>query len=300
MTFAELVWKTRPGACEEEPPGDGSGRGRVQHGDERGRAARHDAQDPAVALVERIHLLGRLARGDVDLDDGAARLLHLQMDLLLVARADVVAQVREVVHRLAIGLDPEQLAQQLRHRVAADIGILEHEIVARVVPDRLDPRHQAISSKLVKEIALLDGDIAPFTTPAVAQALVSLRPDALVTGCAVAPVALAAPLLVVNVEGREAADEVTASDQAEDGIGTSASATLASGTLASDIVEPTTPWPRCELPSEPEMRRCPRPRVHRSFSDPGGWRNPTGAGRARTGRLGRFLRRAGRRGRSPA
>jgi pantetheine-phosphate adenylyltransferase len=35
-----------------------------------------------------------------------------------------------------------------------------------------DPRHQAISSKLVKEIAMLDGDISPFTTPAVAQALV--------------------------------------------------------------------------------------------------------------------------------
>ena len=35
-----------------------------------------------------------------------------------------------------------------------------------------DPRHQAISSKLVKEIALLGGDIAPFTTPAVAQALI--------------------------------------------------------------------------------------------------------------------------------
>ena len=36
-----------------------------------------------------------------------------------------------------------------------------------------DPRHQAISSKLVKEIAMLDGDISPFTTPAVAQALVT-------------------------------------------------------------------------------------------------------------------------------
>ena len=35
-----------------------------------------------------------------------------------------------------------------------------------------DPRHQAISSRLVKEIALLGGDIAPFTTPAVAGALV--------------------------------------------------------------------------------------------------------------------------------
>jgi pantetheine-phosphate adenylyltransferase len=35
-----------------------------------------------------------------------------------------------------------------------------------------DPRHQAIASRLVKEIARLGGDIAPFTTPAVTQALI--------------------------------------------------------------------------------------------------------------------------------
>ncbi|HVV93998.1 MAG TPA: pantetheine-phosphate adenylyltransferase, partial [Hyphomicrobiales bacterium] len=35
-----------------------------------------------------------------------------------------------------------------------------------------DPQHQAIASRLVKEIALLGGNIAPFTTPAVAKALV--------------------------------------------------------------------------------------------------------------------------------
>jgi pantetheine-phosphate adenylyltransferase len=35
-----------------------------------------------------------------------------------------------------------------------------------------DPRHQAISSRLVKEIALLGGDIRPFTTPKVADALI--------------------------------------------------------------------------------------------------------------------------------
>jgi len=35
-----------------------------------------------------------------------------------------------------------------------------------------DPRHQAISSRLVKEIALLGGDITPFTTPHVAEALI--------------------------------------------------------------------------------------------------------------------------------
>jgi pantetheine-phosphate adenylyltransferase len=35
-----------------------------------------------------------------------------------------------------------------------------------------DPRHQAIASKLVKEIALLGGNVAPFTTPNVTRLLV--------------------------------------------------------------------------------------------------------------------------------
>ena len=35
-----------------------------------------------------------------------------------------------------------------------------------------DPRHQAIASRLVKEIALLGGDITAFTTPAVAKAVI--------------------------------------------------------------------------------------------------------------------------------
>src|SRR4051812_22493313 len=34
-----------------------------------------------------------------------------------------------------------------------------------------DPRHQAISSRLVKEIASFGGDVSPFTTPAIAEAL---------------------------------------------------------------------------------------------------------------------------------
>ena len=35
-----------------------------------------------------------------------------------------------------------------------------------------DPRHQAIASRLVKEIALLGGDVTAFTTPRVAEALI--------------------------------------------------------------------------------------------------------------------------------
>src|SRR6202012_4291569 len=34
-----------------------------------------------------------------------------------------------------------------------------------------DPRHQAIASRLVKEIARLGGDVTAFTTPAIAEAL---------------------------------------------------------------------------------------------------------------------------------
>ena len=35
-----------------------------------------------------------------------------------------------------------------------------------------DPRHQAIASRLVKEIAVLGGDVSPFTTPHVAEQLI--------------------------------------------------------------------------------------------------------------------------------
>ena len=34
-----------------------------------------------------------------------------------------------------------------------------------------DPRHQAIASRLVKEIAMLGGDVSSFTAPNVAKAL---------------------------------------------------------------------------------------------------------------------------------
>jgi pantetheine-phosphate adenylyltransferase len=35
-----------------------------------------------------------------------------------------------------------------------------------------DPRHQAIASRLVKEIAMLGGNVAPFTSPYIADLLV--------------------------------------------------------------------------------------------------------------------------------
>ena len=35
-----------------------------------------------------------------------------------------------------------------------------------------DPRYQAIASRLVKEIALLDGDVSAFTSPYIADLLI--------------------------------------------------------------------------------------------------------------------------------
>ena len=49
-----------------------------------------------------------------------------------------------IVIGLPFGRQPEQLAEDLRHGVAADIGVLEHEGVARVVAHRLDARDQPV------------------------------------------------------------------------------------------------------------------------------------------------------------
>ena len=47
-------------------------------------------------------------------------------------------------HRPAIGGQAEQVADHLRHGVAADIGVVEHEGVARVVAHGFDARNQLV------------------------------------------------------------------------------------------------------------------------------------------------------------
>ena len=108
-----------------------------------------------------------------------------------------VAMVRSEAERLAAGQSTIEVVpfDTLLVKFAAQVGAsviirglravsdFEYEFQMVAMNQRLnteietvflmaDPRHQAISSRLVKEIALLDGDITPFTTPAVAQALV--------------------------------------------------------------------------------------------------------------------------------
>ena len=42
-------------------------------------------------------------------------------------------------HRLAVGRHAEQMADNLGHGVAADIGVFEHEGITRIVADGFDP-----------------------------------------------------------------------------------------------------------------------------------------------------------------
>ena len=116
---------------------------------------------PIFTLDERVEMV----RSEADnLAAGHASIEVLAFDTLLVKfAAQVGASV--IIRGLRAVSDFEYEFQMvaMNQRLNTDI-----ETVFLMA----DPRHQAISSRLVKEIALLDGDITPFTTSAVAEAVV--------------------------------------------------------------------------------------------------------------------------------
>ena len=116
---------------------------------------------PIFTLDERVEMVRTEAE---NLAAGHASIEVLAFDTLLVKfAAQVGASV--IIRGLRAVSDFEYEFQRvaMNQRLNTDI-----ETVFLMA----DPRHQAISSRLVKEIALLDGDITPFTTSAVAEALV--------------------------------------------------------------------------------------------------------------------------------
>lgn len=119
------------------------------------------AKAPLFTLEERVAMLnqeaGRVAAGRATI---AVRPFHT---LLVHFAAEVGAQV--IVRGLRAVSDFEYEFQMvaMNQRLSNEV-----ETVFLMA----DPMHQAISSRLVKEIAKLGGDIAPFTPPAVAQALI--------------------------------------------------------------------------------------------------------------------------------
>jgi hypothetical protein len=47
-------------------------------------------------------------------------------------------------HRPAVGRQPEQVADDFGHGIAADIGVIEHEGVARIVAHGIDAGNQLV------------------------------------------------------------------------------------------------------------------------------------------------------------
>ena len=119
------------------------------------------AKTPLFTLKERVAMVkaeaGRQARG-------LATVEVRSFDTLLVKFAEEVG-AGVIIRGLRAVSDFEYEFQMvaMNQRLSSEI-----ETVFLMA----DPRHQAISSRLVKEIALLGGAVAPFTTPAVAKALV--------------------------------------------------------------------------------------------------------------------------------
>ena len=115
---------------------------------------------PLFSLDERLEMVTREA---APLAEGRAQITVQTFDTLLVKFAEQVG-ASVIIRGLRAVSDFEYEFQMvaMNQRLNAEI-----ETVFLMA----DPRHQAISSRLVKEIALLDGNIAPFTTPYVADLL---------------------------------------------------------------------------------------------------------------------------------
>ena len=108
-----------------------------------------------VAMVEaECEALGR--------DTGVEFVAHPFENLLIDAARDVGAQV--ILRGLRAVADFEYEFQMVGMNRKLDDTIETVFLMA-------EPEHQAIASKLVKEIARLGGDVSPFVTPAVAAAL---------------------------------------------------------------------------------------------------------------------------------
>jgi len=119
------------------------------------------AKDPMFSLDERVAMLkaeaGKLAAGQATIE-------VRPFDTLLVKFAEEVG-AGVIIRGLRAVSDFEFEFQMVAMNQRLNSEIETVFLMA-------DPRHQAISSRLVKEIALLGGDITAFTTPAVAAALV--------------------------------------------------------------------------------------------------------------------------------
>ena len=122
--------------------------------------ATNASKNPIFTLQERVEMVRREAE---PLAEGRAKISVETFDTLLVNFAEQIGAA-VIIRGLRAVSDFEYEFQMvaMNQRLNAEI-----ETVFLMA----DPRHQAISSRLVKEIAMLEGNIAPFTTPYVAKLL---------------------------------------------------------------------------------------------------------------------------------
>jgi pantetheine-phosphate adenylyltransferase len=126
--------------------------------------AANEGKGPLFSTAERAALL----QAEVDaLGDGEG-LATIQIDpfdrLLMTYASDLGAQV--IVRGLRAVSDFEYEFQMVSMNRALNDSIETVFLMA-------EPEHQAIASRLVKEIARLGGDVSSFVTPAVNDALIS-------------------------------------------------------------------------------------------------------------------------------
>lgn len=118
---------------------------------------------PLFSLEERVAMVENVSK-DISDRTGAEIRVHPFENLLIDCARDVGAST--IVRGLRAVADFEYEFQMVGMNRKLDDQIDTVFLMA-------DPEHQAIASKLVKEIARLGGDIAPFVTPAVREALLT-------------------------------------------------------------------------------------------------------------------------------
>ncbi len=121
-------------------------------------------KSPLFTLEERVEMLEKDC-ADLSEQTGTEIIVHPFENLLINCAHDVGAQV--IVRGLRAVADFEYEFQMVGMNRSLDNSIETVFLMA-------EAKHQAIASKLVKEIARLDGDISKFVTPHVANRFLNI------------------------------------------------------------------------------------------------------------------------------
>ena len=118
---------------------------------------------PLFSLEERVAMIEAECAG-LSAEAGVEIVAHPFENLLIDCARDVGAQI--IIRGLRAVADFEYEYQMVGMNRVLDDSIETVFLMA-------DAEHQAVASKLVKEIARLDGDVSKFVTPAVNEALLA-------------------------------------------------------------------------------------------------------------------------------